>query len=231
MRWACAAAVLGLVSAATSAEPSAYAPPPLPQSFAPAPAPAAAPPMPTPAANQLAAVEYVEDGEPVLLAASAFAAERWVIYSAGSYTAHFRDKDGHLAAGIVGIAKYLHDDFAIALETAGYATRIMENDGAGHDSAVSVDVLPRWHFVSHDRFSLYLDGGVGLFYGGESLPKGGTHANFTLQAGVGGTLRLTERLHLMGGTRWFHLSNGTFWGDENPAFDGLTGYAGLLFAF
>ncbi len=44
------------------------------------------------------------------------------------------------------------------------------------------------------------------------------------------TIRLGERMHLIGGIRDLHISNGKGIVSENPAFDSRGGYVGWLLA-
>ena len=54
--------------------------------------------------------------------------------------------------------------------------------------------------------------------------------NFTPQIGFGGTVRIDDRLRLMAGVRWFHVSNGQT-ADSNPGVDMIAGYLGLTMPF
>ncbi|HEX2972784.1 MAG TPA: acyloxyacyl hydrolase, partial [Tepidisphaeraceae bacterium] len=93
-------------------------------------------------------------------------------------------------------------------------------------------LLLRWHFLKVDRFSLYAEGSAGLVELDTDFPYGGTRFNFVERAGLGATYELMDDLHLMGGVRWFHLSNADLDGAErNPAFDALEYYGGLMFTF
>jgi len=66
-------------------------------------------------------------------------------------------------------------------------------------SGGGLNLLPRWHYLEWDHWSLYLDGGGGFIYTGDTLRDPGTHFNFTLQAGIGATYNLTDRLSAMMG--------------------------------
>jgi hypothetical protein len=65
-----------------------------------------------------------------------------------------------------------------------------------------------------------------------AVPEFGTHFNFTAKGGAGATWRLTDSLHLIGGARYFHLSNGNLHGrDQNPSHDGVQYWAGVMVTF
>ena len=94
------------------------------------------------------------------------------------------------------------------------------------------DLMGRWHFLRFEPGSIYLDAGTGIRVFGSEFPIGGTRFNFTLQAGAGVRVRLWEPLALIGGARWFHVSNASLWGRaRNPAHNALQLYAGLQFSW
>ena len=50
--------------------------------------------------------------------------------------------------------------------------------------------------------------------------------------GPGLTYRLDDNTYLMGGARYFHVSNGNQFGRiNNPSYDGVQYYVGVMFAF
>jgi len=86
-------------------------------------------------------------------------------------------------------------------EGIGYFVDHAHSTGGG-----GLDLLPRWHYLARENWSLYLDGGWGFIYTGDTLRDPGTHFNFALQAGVGATYSLSDRFSAMMGYRWFHIS-------------------------
>ncbi len=119
---------------------------------------------------------------------------------------------------------YLVNNLSIGAEVQGYYIDQTYEDAIG----AGVGVLARWHLLTRDAFSLFIDGGGGVFYGDPEVPEFGTHFNFTGKAGVGATIRLGEDLDLIGGARYFHLSNGNLHGrDQNPSFDGIQFWVGV----
>ena len=87
----------------------------------------------------------------------------------------------------------------------------------------------RWHFYRIERFSIYLEGGAGFQQATTEFPSD-SHFTFRPQAGMGATLRIDEKIFLMGGARWLHISNaGT--SDINEPWDGAMVYLGLMFSF
>jgi hypothetical protein len=70
---------------------------------------------------------------------------------------------------------------------------------------------------------------AGVSQATRAVPGGGTHFNFIEEAGVGGTYRLDDGVHLIAGVRYWHLSNAQIHGeDKNPALNGVGAYVGLM---
>jgi hypothetical protein len=103
-------------------------------------------------------------------------------------------------------------------------------DQPGDDAvAASAGLLMRHHFLRWPRSTLFIDVGQSIFYGSDEVPPGGTHLNFAFRAGPGFTYQLRERAHLIGGMRYFHLSNARRRGAErNPSINGVEAYLGLM---
>ncbi len=129
----------------------------------------------------------------------------------------------------LGLGYYLRDNFAITGELAGYYTRVDGyNDPEAWGGGFNLNL--RYHFLNYQRFSMFADIAGGVLGFQNDWPPGGTHFNFTARAGVGATYQLCDRAYLIGGTRFFHLSNGDRHGnDQNPSANGWEFYTGLLF--
>lgn len=153
----------------------------------------------------------------------------WTLEIEGSYTAPIRFSTDEFATGTVGVGYYLFDNFSVtALGHGFHVNQEAQNDTDGGGASL----LLRWHLLNLDRFSFYLDGGGGLVWTQDPVPTGGTTYNYTARAGGGISWRLKEDVYLLGGARYFHLSNGNQHGRENnPSFDGVEYYIGLMFAF
>jgi hypothetical protein len=126
----------------------------------------------------------------------------------------------------VGGGYYLLDRFALNAEVSGYRVDQPDNQA----NLIAGDLLLRWHFVQWERLTLFVDGGGGVSMADPEIPEFGTHFNFIGKGGLGATWRLSEKMDLIGGGRYFHLSNGNIHGRiENPSFDGVQFYAGVMF--
>ncbi len=153
----------------------------------------------------------------------------WSLQLYGSAYDDFDNSDVALLQGTVGVGYYFADNWALDVQVSGYD---LEQHGDGSGSAGSFGLNLRTHFLVRDPFSLYADAGAGVFLADRRFPEGGTNTSFTLQGGLGATYRLTDTLHLVGGARWFHVSNARRRGrDRNPHTDGTAVYLGVMFTW
>jgi hypothetical protein len=144
---------------------------------------------------------------------------------AAAYANH---NDQFYTASVEG-GYYFHDSMSLNIEVPFYYVDQEEGDDA---VAGGVGLRFRHHFLIRDRFTLFADAGGHLFEADSRVPRRGTNFNFTTDAGVGATFRLRERLHLITGIHYFHLSNARISGKEqNPGINAVEGYVGLMFHF
>lgn len=150
----------------------------------------------------------------------------WPSYLNGE--AGFHGDEIEAATGNAGVGYYFKDDWGIYADVNGYAFEQrglfdIDSEGAG------VSLLLRWHVLNRERLSLYIDGGGGLATFEDELPAQGSHSNFTARVGVGASYEIIDDFHLIGGARYFHLSNAARHGmDENPSLDAVELYLGVL---
>ena len=145
-----------------------------------------------------------------------------------AYIHPIRFSDDKFYGGNVAGHYFFGDEVSLGLELQGYFV-----DQVFEDTALAgANIVLRWHFFAADRFTLFVDGALGAAVAEEEVPEGGTHFNYTPKGGGGATFKLRDDLHLIGGVRFFHLSNGNLHGrDENPSQDGVQYFAGVLFTF
>jgi len=154
-----------------------------------------------------------------------FTAGKWTLVSYGS--AAVGKTSRRVYAGHLGLGYYMIDSVSINLEGAGYFIDQTNDTGAG-----AVGLLPRWHYLQGDNWSVYVDGGAGIIYSDKRMGDSGTHFNFTLEAGLGMTYSLSERIMPITGFRWFHVSNARIKGEErNVGFDSPMFYLGIMMPF
>ncbi len=124
---------------------------------------------------------------------------------------------------------FLVDRFSLVptFELGGFV-----QDGGDDPLLVSGALLLRWHFLEGKGWTVFADAGVGVAYLTGDLPPGTNGIKFSPQIGAGFTLELSEGspTRLIGGVRWYHLSNART-GESNDGFDGAEAYLGLSLPF
>ena len=97
-------------------------------------------------------------------------------------------------------------------------------------------LLGRWHFLTDDRWTIYVDGGAGVMGTTDRVPspdfrepRGGGNFTFTPQAGVGFSYELDDA-RLLFGVRWHHISNARI-RESNPPRDSFFVYTEVSFPF
>ena len=182
--------------------------------------------------TQAASAQAITGEAAAAAASTMFPKGTWTLDLYASYSASFA-KGESVTSGVAGASYYFAERHAVRAELVGH---FLDNDGRDPDAddalAPGVNLGLRWHFLERDRFTLFIEGIAGMFYGGRNFPRRGTHFNFNQQFGLGATYRIDENVHLLGGARYMHISNARVHGeDENPSFDGLGGFVGVLFTF
>jgi len=147
----------------------------------------------------------------------------------GQYIAQITDhRRDRLFGGSIGASYYLFDRIAVVAQIPFYN---VDQNGGASAFAGGLTLLARLNFLEIGRLSLFIEGGAGALLADDLVPPDGTNFNFTPQAGLGLTWRLTDRIDLIGATHFFHLSNAGI-NDRNPSINGaIEGYAGLMWRF
>src|SRR5687768_15488611 len=140
---------------------------------------------------------------PVLAQDAHFAKGAWNLEVSGSYTTPIRFSENEFYSATVGAGYYIVDNLSLGAELQVYYADQPTTD----TMIVGLGPLLRWHVLAIDRFSLFLDAGGSVTYAWREVPEFGTHFNYTGKVGLGATYALREDLHLVGGIRYFHLSN------------------------
>lgn len=157
-----------------------------------------------------------------------FAKGTWTFQTYGNYISAKGFSDEILASGAAGAGYFVFDNVELNLDVLGYH---ITQDGPDAN-AIGLQLLLRHHLLQFDRLSLFVDVGPGAFEGSTEVPQDGTTFNITFRSGPGATYRLTDNLYLIGGARYFHLSNAALEGrDKNPSINGVEGYFGVMFTF
>ena len=150
----------------------------------------------------------------------------------GSYIQHIRFSIDELENIDVSAGYFIWDNHSLNLELQGYhADQQFDSDAY----IAGLGLTGRWHFYRGNKWSLFVDGGGSVTYADQEFPEyfgGGTNFNFTGKVGGGGTWQLGDRTHLIGGVRYFHLSNGQIRNsDDNPTYDGIQFWGGVMWTW
>ncbi|MEA2710624.1 MAG: lipid 3-O-deacylase [Phycisphaerales bacterium] len=167
------------------------------------------------------------DGEP-----TPFAKGTYNFSLTGAYIQHIRFSIDELYNVNISAGYYIADNHSLNLELQGYW-----GDQAFDSDVIigGIGLLGRWHFLHGDKWSLFLDGGGGVTYADQEFPQypvDGTNFNFTGKVGLGATYEFQDHTHLIGGARYFHLSNGQIRKqDDNPTYDGIQFWGGVMWTW
>ncbi|MEO1535581.1 MAG: acyloxyacyl hydrolase [Planctomycetota bacterium] len=123
---------------------------------------------------------------------------------------------------------FVVDDVEIGAELAGWW--IFQDDDTW---GVSSSLVVRYHFYQQPTWSVFAEGGIGLFIASDNVPDEGTSFGFMPRIGVGTSMRIDDRdTRLMLGIHWHHISNARLNGEaRNPARDAVGFYAGISVPF
>ena len=149
-----------------------------------------------------------------------------------SYILPARFSEDHLLDVEVAGGYFLWDNHALHIELQGYWA---DQDFDSDVYIGGIGILGRWHLLRGHRWSFFIDGGGGVTYADQEFPQhpyDGTNFNFTGKVGVGATYEVSDGAHLMGGVRYFHLSNGNYRNrDDNPTYDGMQLWGGMMWTW
>jgi hypothetical protein len=143
----------------------------------------------------------------------------------GTYADGLDNSGSQVESGAVGASYYVFDNISLGLEASGYATR----QGGRSGEAFGLAGVLRDHLLTFDRFTLFSDVTFGPSQDSVRIPTDGTYFNFMTRTGLGLTYQLQDHLYLLGGVRYFHLSNADLDGRErNPSINGIEGFFGFM---
>jgi hypothetical protein len=152
----------------------------------------------------------------------------WDLELSGAHMSPIRSTRDYFDAGSAAIGYFCSDNFSLNAALVGYSINQPDNVGV----AGGFDLYARLYFLTLARFTFYGDAGAGVFIGDKEVPERGTHFDFTPRTGVGVAFPIFENVYLLGGARFFHLSNAGIHGpNRNPGFDSLQYYGSIMFTF
>jgi hypothetical protein len=163
---------------------------------------------------------------------AAFAKGTYNFSLTGAYIQHIRFSVDELENVNVSYGYFFWNNNSLNLELQGYRG---DQEFDSDVYIVGIGVLGRWHFLRGNKWSIFFDGGGGITYADQEFPQSpydGTNFNFTGKVGLGATWEFHDHTHLIGGARYFHLSNGQIRKpDDNPTFDGIQYWGGVMWTW
>ena len=160
---------------------------------------------------------------------SLFASNGWNLELSGQFLVEawdFNHSKESLLGGTIALGYTLWDRWEVNTELS--FMRVVHD--TGYDVLLpAVSSIIRWRAHRDGRVTTFLEIGPGVSYSTDEVPYGGTRFNFILQAGGGMTYRVVPRVNLIGGLRWFHVSNNGLNGrSKNPDIQALGMYLGWI---
>ena len=138
------------------------------------------------------------------------------------------NKNVQSASQTMGVGYYYANACSLNLEL----TTCFIHESGPLTYGYGANLILRQHLIRRENWSLFADVGPGFLEAGQRVPPAGTSFNLTFRTGMGITHRMTEHMSLIGGGRYYHLSNAEMAGRErNPSLNGIEAYFGLLWNF
>jgi len=146
-----------------------------------------------------------------------------------SYIPPIRYSSDHVYQASAGIGYYLWNNHSVNVIFHGFSVDQLDDNTA---QGTGISFLGRYHFFNQDRWTGFLDGGVGYTWWNSAVPEGGTTYNFNPRVGLGIGYEITDDVWFTAGARYFHISNArAHGGEKNPGYDGVECYVGMIFTF
>ena len=152
--------------------------------------------------------------------------ETWRWNLQGGYAKDVKDSDNTLAIFGVEFEYFMEDDLSLDL---GFFGLDIDQEGSSA-SGLNFTLQLRWHFISHETWSMFLEGGAGLLRTSKKVPPGGSRFNFTPQAGLGFSFDIGNQNRWLVGVKWHHISNANLY-ETNPGRDSIMVWTGISFPF
>jgi hypothetical protein len=128
-----------------------------------------------------------------------------------------------------GVGYYVFDNFSLSLEGSGYRA---QQSGTRDAWMYGIAGVLRHHVIQWDRMTFFFDAAFGPVEATARVPGGGTYFNYITRTGIGATFLLKDHTYLIGGARYFHLSNARIEGPaRNPSINGVEGFLGIMWTF
>ncbi len=156
-------------------------------------------------------------------------APRWTFETLGTGVFDVSNRHTQMGGATVGFGYRLVGDFSVTVDASGYGFSEGRVDGV----ATGITVGLRQHLLDAGRFGFDVDVSGGIIGANREVPYNGTHFNETIEVGPAVTYRLNSELYLVGGVRYFHLSNADRQDEpgRNPSLNAIQGVFGLEWRF
>ncbi len=154
---------------------------------------------------------------------------RWTFEVLGTFLGDVTNRHVVMGGATTGIGYYVLDNLAVMLDVSGYGF----NEGHESGEAAGVTLGLRHHLLNLGKSALFMDVSGGIIGATQEIPHRGTHFNDTFEVGPGIAYPLQDHLYLLGGVRYFHLSNANRTGEpgRNPSVNAIQGVFGLMWRF
>jgi len=153
---------------------------------------------------------------------------RWSVEILSTALGDVTNRHVQMGGLTTGVGFYVFDNVAIQMDLTGYGFSEGRSDGA----AVGITLGIRHHIFNVGDNSVFLDVAGGEIEASDNIPYGGTHLNNTIQFGFGVAHPIAENTYLIGGVRYFHISNASSeGGDRNPSVNAIQGVFGVMWRF
>ena len=149
---------------------------------------------------------------------------RWGFGAALSY--ELKDSDNQIRNVSIEFEYFVENNLSLDL---GF--HLLDVVQSGEDAiAFNTTVQLRWHFIHENTWSMFMEGGTGLWRSSDNVPANGSEFNFTVQVGAGFSFDAGNNNRWLIGARWYHISNANTY-NSNPGRDNLTLWAGISFPY
>ena len=154
---------------------------------------------------------------------------RWTFEVLGTTLGDVTNRHVVMGGATVGLGYQFIDHFSVMVDASGYGFSEGRVDGV----ATGMTVGLRQHLGDVGRLGFDVDVSGGILGANRELPYNGTHFNETIEFGPAVTYRLRDDLALVGGVRYFHLSNADRQNEpgRNPSINAIQGVLGLEWRF
>ena len=167
------------------------------------------------------------EGTPLSVTSSVWGTEgtwRWGLQA--GYAWDIKHSENTLVDFGVEFEYFVANDLSLDMGFSGISVNQEGKNTRGFNATLQL----RWHCITEDRWSFFLECGAGLLQTSNKSPSNGSAFNFTPQAGLGFTFDIGNQARWMIGAKWYHISNANTH-SSNPGRDSGMVWTGISFPF